>query len=136
MTFSGSIKQGDTAVANVEGSVDGSKLTFKGDGTLNVNGLAVKGASTARSLYGNDLAGQTITDGSGKQVQAAKGDYILKSLSGDVTVKALSLGGEVSLGSVGGVQWAKAGGSVDVTSGGTRIKGSPIWPGARATARS
>ncbi len=124
VTFAGSIKQGDTAVANVEGTVDGSKLTFKGDGTLNVNGLAVKGAVDGTLFYGNDLAGATITDGSGKQVPASKGDYVLKSLSGDVTVKALSLGGEVSLGSVGGVQWAKAGGTVDVTSGGTRIQGS------------
>lgn len=124
VTFAGSITRGDTAVANVEGSVDGSALTFKGDGTLNVNGLSIKGGVDGTLYYGSDLAGKTITDGNGKQVPASKGDYILRSLSGDVVVKTLSLGGEVALGSVGGVQWAKAGGSVDVTAGGTRIKGS------------
>jgi hypothetical protein len=124
VTFSGSMSQGSTAVANVEGSVDGSVLRFKGDGTLNVNGLAVKGAVDGTLFYGANLAGQTITGRDGKPVQASKGDYVLKSLSGDVVVKSLALGGNVSLGSIGGVQWANAGGTVDVTSGATHIVGS------------
>ncbi|MBO9533741.1 MAG: hypothetical protein J7513_12290, partial [Solirubrobacteraceae bacterium] len=124
VAFKGSLKQGTTAVGNVSGTVDGNKLSLKGDGSFAQNGLAVKGSVEGVVYYGADLSGLTIIDGSGKETAAKKGDWIVKSATADATYQTLKLGATASFGSVAGKEWANASGALSGTYGDTELSGS------------
>lgn len=124
VSFEGSVKSGSTEVASAKGTVDGNKLTFEGQVTLENPDLKIKGAVKGSVFYGNDLTGETIKDADGSVVPATKGDFTLESASAEVTSRGFELTGEVSIGRVGGNRFASAGGSVDLTSGATRLQGA------------
>ncbi len=122
--FEGSIESGSTLVANAKGAVDGKKIDFSGDVTLSNPDLKITGAVDGTVFYGSDLAGATIKNRAGADVEASKGDFFLKTLKASVNTKGFAVTGAASLGRVGADRWAKAGGTVDVTYGGTKLTGS------------
>ncbi len=124
ITFKGSVKSGNTTVANAEGAFDGNKIAFKGDASLTDPALTLGGAIDGVVFYGNDLSGEKVKNRAGADVTPAKGDYVLKTASGNVSIKGLALSGNVSLAKVAGETWATAGGSVDATYGDTKVKGT------------
>ncbi len=128
VTFTGSVTSGTTTVASASGSLDGKKLALKGSATITESAYSLSGSIDGVVYYG-DPAGDTITDRTGAQVPAAKGDYLLKSAAGSLTAKGTTLSGNVSAGKSGGQQWATGGGAVNITGGSpvTTIKGSATF---------
>ncbi len=124
VTFGGSLKQGSTAVGNLSGTADGNKIAFKGDASVQVDGLSIKGGVEGLVYYGSDLSGLTVLDNTGKEVAASKGDFVLKSVTADVVVKGLALGANASVGSVGGKEWANGTGTVSGEYNESTLKGS------------
>ncbi len=76
--------------------------------------MVIKGAIDG-TVYYADPAGDTLPDASGKQVAAAKGDWLIKSASASVSVKNLDVTGKATIGKVGGTLYASGGGTVDYT---------------------
>ena len=124
VSFEGSVSSGSLNVASAKGTIDGSKIAFAGNAQLGTPSLSLKGAVDGVVFYGDDLSGQTIKTRSGADVQAKKGDFLLKAASGEIVTKGITASGAVSAGNIGGELWAKGGGSVDLTFGTTNVKGS------------
>ncbi len=124
ITFDGSITSGGVTIASAKGTIDGNKIAFAGSAQLSGSGIAAKGAIDGVVFYGSDLTGEKITNRAGAQVQATRGDFLVKSASGEIAAKGITAKGAVSMGKVGSEYWAKGGGSVDLTFGTTNVKGS------------
>ncbi len=122
ITFDGTVTSG-TTVLKGSGVMDGKKIAFKGDASASVSGFALKGAVEGVVYYA-DPAGDTVPDASGKQVAAAKGDFVVTSATGSVTAQNLALTGKATLGKVGSQLFASGTGTVDLTANGATLKGS------------
>ncbi|MEN0015019.1 MAG: hypothetical protein AAGC46_16750, partial [Solirubrobacteraceae bacterium] len=125
VTFSGTATSADgLQTGTVTGTLDGQKLSFKGDASLSVSGISVKGSATGDIYYGSNLSGATITGADGKAVQATKGDWLIKSASADITAKGFTLTGAATVGDIAGKAFANGSGDVNLTYGATTVKGS------------
>ncbi|MBJ7470792.1 MAG: hypothetical protein JHD16_05795 [Solirubrobacteraceae bacterium] len=124
VTFDGSIASGDLNVASAKGTIDGNKIDFQGNASLVTSGLSVKGAVDGVVFYGSDLSGQKIKNRAGADVQATKGDFLVRAASGEIITSGITASGAVSAGKVGTQVWAKGGGAIDLTVGTTNVKGS------------
>ncbi len=124
VSFEGSVTSGGVTIASAKGSFDGNKIAFAGTAQLTSSGISAKGAIDGVLFYGSDLAGEKITNRAGAQVQATRGDFYVKSASGEIAAQGITAKGAVSLGKVGSQYWAKGGGSVDLTWNTTNVKGS------------
>ncbi|MEN0013463.1 MAG: hypothetical protein AAGC46_08855, partial [Solirubrobacteraceae bacterium] len=124
VTYTGSVTNGTTAVANVTGTVDSKKLTFKGDAALNDSNITLKGAASGTVWYGKDLSGETVKNRAGASVQPAKGDFVISSASATAVVKGVTVAGNLSVSSVGGDLWLTGTGSVNFTVAGATVNGS------------
>ncbi|MDO9355923.1 MAG: hypothetical protein Q7T55_19655, partial [Solirubrobacteraceae bacterium] len=124
VAFKGSVTQGSIAVGNVVGTLDGKKLSVKGDAKVTDPKFTISGSAEGVVYYGDDLAGETVKNKAGASVAAKKGDFVLSDASAKISAKGLDLTGKLTLGSVGGEKWATVGGTVDLTYGQANIKGS------------
>ncbi|MDO9357121.1 MAG: hypothetical protein Q7T55_25710, partial [Solirubrobacteraceae bacterium] len=126
VAFTGGIANGAAIVANAAGTLDGKKITLKGNVTATTSSLTVKGAVDGVFFYGADQTGELVANRAGVKVQPLQGDYLLTNASGSVDAKGLSLAGGISVGNVRGDWWATAGGSIDISFGQpvTRIQGT------------
>ncbi len=132
--FAGTVTSGGTIVANAVGTIDSKKIVVKGDVTYTASGVSAK-AAVEGGIYYADPAGDTLPNADGTQVAAQKGDFVLKSASGQVSVKNLDVTGTLSLAKVAGKAFAAGGGTVDYTQGARTSRGRPASPGPRATPR-
>ncbi len=136
VTFAGDVRVGDALVAGGTGSLDDQSASFTGKVEYDGDKIAARAQIDGVVFYGDDLTGRTIENRAGIQVQAAKGDYLVKSASGTVATQGLLLSGSLQIGDVAGDQWGKAGGTVDLSYAkagqpDTKIKGSAdiAWTG-------
>lgn len=123
LAFSGSVAQGDLAVASASGAVDGTSLSLSGQAKVTIDGNVLEGAVSGSLVYGADTNGVTIPGKDGAPVQAVRGDYALKASAG-AKLNGATLSGSVGFGRAGGVLWSTLGGKVDLTFGTTRVTGS------------
>ncbi len=140
VTFAGDVRVGDALVAGATGSLGDQSASFAGKVSYDNDKLAARADIDGVVFYGDNLTGRTVENRAGTQVQATKGDYLVKSASGNVATQGLLLSGSLQIGDVAGEQWGKAGGSVDLSYAkpnqpDTKIKGSAdiAWTGQTIT---
>lgn len=138
--FAGDVRVGDALVAGATGSLDDQSASFAGKVEYDGDKISARAQIDGTVFYGDDLAGRTIANRAGTQVQATKGDYLVKSASGTIATQGLLVSGSLQIGDVAGEQWGSAGGSVDLTfpkagQPDTGIKGSAqiAWTGKTVT---
>ncbi len=120
--FAGTVGSGSTAIASAEGTVDGSKISLKGEGTLSNPDLTIKGTVNGDVYYADGSSDQ-LTSKSGAKVAAKKGDFVLKSATAEISSKGFLLTGQATMSRVGGDRWASGGGDVDLTLNKANLKG-------------
>jgi hypothetical protein len=103
LAFDGTVVSGDTSLA-ASGVIDGKKLAVSGQ----LSSPTLSGRAQGVVYYGTDLAGETITNRTGKVVPATRGDLSLTVADGRVVLKQLTASANFSLKKVGGVTWADA----------------------------
>jgi len=132
MSFSGEAEVAGRLITSVSASLDKNAAQLSGQVDItDVGAAAVSGAF----YYGDDLAGRTLADKAGSQVQVQKGDGRLEASLATLNLKGLALSGSLVIGRVGGQGWVSGGGAVDVTPGnGSHLGGnlSFDWPAGGA----
>ena len=141
VTFAGEVRVGDALVAGGTGTLDDQSASFAGKVEYDGDKISARAQIDGVVFYGDNLTGRTIENRDGIQVQATKGDYLVKSALGSIATQGLLLTGSLQIGDVAGEQWGKAGGSVDLAYAkagqpDTTIKGAAdiAWTGKTVTA--